>query len=384
MFIVPALFNTYNRFNLSVAEAEGSKVTDMNGKTYLDFGAGIGVNNLGHRHPTVQEAVQGQLDKYWHVSNLYHVPLQEDVAETLVKNSAGDYVFFCNSGAEANEAAIKLARKATGKSKIITCKQSFHGRTMATMSATGQEKIQTGFGPLLPSFEYVPFNDIQAVNNAIDTDTGAVMLEVIQGEGGVIVGDTTFLKEVEQLCKDHDLLFIIDEIQTGIGRTAKPFGYQHYGISPDVITVAKGLGNGLPVGAMIAKAKYYDVLGPGSHGTTFGGNPLAMAAAKAVLDIVFQDEFMKAVEDKAVYLREQLHLKLGQLPFVSEIRGKGFMIGIECKEDVSSTISALIDKGLLVLNAGPNVIRLLPPLIVTEKEIDIAVELIAETIQNKE
>lgn len=381
---MPALFNTYNRFNLSVAEAEGSKVTDMNGKTYLDFGAGIGVNNLGHRHPTVQEAVQGQLDKYWHVSNLYHVPLQEDVAETLVKNSAGDYVFFCNSGAEANEAAIKLARKATGKSKIITCKQSFHGRTMATMSATGQEKIQTGFGPLLPSFEYVPFNDIQAVSNAIDTDTGAVMLEVIQGEGGVIVGDTTFLKEVEQVCKDHDLLFIIDEIQTGIGRTAKPFGYQHYGISPDVITVAKGLGNGLPVGAMIAKAKYYDVLGPGSHGTTFGGNPLAMAAAKAVLDIVFQDEFMKAVEDKAVYLREQLHLKLGQLPFVSEIRGKGFMIGIECKEDVSSTISALIDKGLLVLNAGPNVIRLLPPLIVTEKEIDIAVELIAETIQNKE
>jgi len=384
LFIVPALFNTYNRFNLSVAEAEGSKVTDMNGKTYLDFGAGIGVNNLGHRHPTVQEAVQGQLDKYWHVSNLYHVPLQEDVAETLVKNSAGDYVFFCNSGAEANEAAIKLARKATGKSKIITCKQSFHGRTMATMSATGQEKIQTGFGPLLPSFEYVPFNDIQAVNNAIDTDTGAVMLEVIQGEGGVIVGDTTFLKEVEQLCKDHDLLFIIDEIQTGIGRTAKPFGYQHYGISPDVITVAKGLGNGLPVGAMIAKARYYDILGPGSHGTTFGGNPLAMAAAKAVLGIVFQDEFMKAVEDKAVYLREQLHLKLGQLPFVSEIRGKGFMIGIECKEDVSSTISALIDKGLLVLNAGPNVIRLLPPLIVTEKEIDIAVELIAETIQNKE
>ena len=381
---MPALFNTYNRFNLSVAEAEGSKVTDMNGKTYLDFGAGIGVNNLGHRHPTVQEAVQGQLDKYLHVSNLYHVPLQEDVAETLVKNSARDYVFFCNSGAEANEAAIKLARKATGKSKIITCKQSFHGRTMATMSATGQEKIQTGFGPLLPSFEYVPFNDIQAVNNAIDTDTGAVMLEVIQGEGGVIVGDTTFLKEVEQLCKDHDLLFIIDEIQTGIGRTAKPFGYQHYGISPDVITVAKGLGNGLPVGAMIAKAKYYDVLGPGSHGTTFGGNPLAMAAAKAVLDIVFQDEFMKAVEDKAVYLREQLHLKLGQLPFVSEIRGKGCMIGIECKEDVSSTISALIDKGLLVLNAGPNVIRLLPPLIVTEKEIDIAVELIAETIQNKE
>lgn len=381
---MPALFNTYNRFNLSVAEAEGSKVTDMNGKTYLDFGAGIGVNNLGHRHPTVQEAVQDQLDKYWHVSNLYHIPLQEEVAQTLVNNSAGDYVFFCNSGAEANEAAIKLARKATGKTKIITCKQSFHGRTIATMSATGQEKIQTGFGPLLKSFEYVPFNNIEAVKHAIDDDTGAVMLEVIQGEGGVVVGDPSFIKDVEQLCKDNGLLLIIDEIQTGIGRTAKPFGYQHFDISPDVITVAKGLGNGLPVGAMIAKAKYYDVLGPGSHGTTFGGNPLAMAAAKAVLDIVFQDEFIKAVEDKAVYLREQLQLKLGQLPFVSEIRGKGLMIGIECKEEVSSIVSTLIDKGLLVLNAGPNVIRLLPPLIVTEKEIDIAVELITETIQNKE
>src|SRR5690625_4100376 len=372
---------TYNRYDLSIEQAEGTIVTDVNGKEYLDFGSGIGVNNLGHRHPTVQQAIEAQLNQYWHVSNLYKVPIQEEVAQLLVDHSVGDYVFFCNSGAEANEAAIKLARKATGKTKIITCKQSFHGRTMATMSATGQEKIQTGFGPLLPSFEYVPFNDFEAVKNAIDADTGAIMLEVIQGEGGVIVGDTTFLKEVEQLCKDHDLLFIIDEIQTGIGRTAKPFGYQHYGISPDVITVAKGLGNGLPVGAMIAKARYYDILGPGSHGTTFGGNPLAMAAAKAVLGIVFQDEFMKAVDDKATYLHEQLQLKLGQLPFVSEIRGKGLMIGIECKEDVSSIVTSLIEKGLLVLNAGPSVIRLLPPLIVTEQEIDLAVQLIAETIQ---
>lgn len=380
---MPALFKTYNRFDLSVAEAEGTKVTDINGKTYLDFGAGIGVNNLGHRHPTVQQAVEDQLDKYWHVSNLYHVPVQEDVAQTLTVNSSGDYVFFCNSGAEANEAAIKLARKATGKEKIITCKQSFHGRTFATMSATGQEKIQTGFGPLLQSFEYVPFNDIAAVEQAIDDHTGAVMLEVIQGEGGVIVGDPSFIKAVEQLCKDNDLLLIIDEIQTGIGRTAKPFGYQHYGISPDVITVAKGLGNGLPVGAMIAKAKYYDVLGPGSHGTTFGGNPLAMAAAKSVLDIVFQDEFIKVIEEKAAYIQEQLHAKLGQLPFVTEIRGKGLMIGIECQDDVSSIVISLMDKGLLVLNAGPNVIRLLPPLVVTEAEIDFAVQLIAEAIQDK-
>ena len=381
---MPEIFKTYNRFNLSVAEAEGTKVTDINGKTYLDFGAGIGVNNLGHRHPTVEQAVKNQLEKYWHVSNLYHIPIQEDVAQTLTVNSSGDYLFFCNSGAEANEAAIKLARKATGKEKIITCKQSFHGRTFATMSATGQEKIQSGFGSMLKSFEYVPFNDLDAVKNAIDEHTGAIMLEVIQGEGGVIVGDPAFIKGVEKLCKDNDLLMIIDEIQTGIGRTAKPFGYQHYGISPDVITVAKGLGNGLPVGAMIAKAKYYDVLGPGSHGTTFGGNPLAMAAAKAVLDIVFQDEFIKVVEEKSTYLQEQLQSKLGELSFVSEIRGKGLMIGIECKDEVSSIVTSLMDKGLLVLNAGPNVIRLLPPLVVTEKEIDFAVELILETIsENK-
>jgi acetylornithine aminotransferase len=378
---MPALFKTYNRFDLSIAEAEGSKVTDINGKTYLDFGAGISVNNLGHRHPTVQKAIEDQLKKYWHVSNLYHVPIQEEVAQALTVNSTGDYVFFCNSGAEANEAAIKLARKATGKEKIITCKQSFHGRTIATMSATGQEKIQEGFGPLLKTFEYVPFNDLEAVKEAIDPQTGAIMLEVIQGEGGIIVGDPFFIMGIEKLCKENDLVLIIDEIQTGLGRTGKPFAYQHYGISPDIITVAKALGNGIPVGAMIAKAKYYDVFGPGSHGTTFGGNPLAMAAARAVLGIIFQDEFIEVVEKKSAYLQKQLDMSLAQLPFVLEIRGKGLMIGIECQTDVSEIISTLMDKGLLVLNAGPNVIRLLPPLNITEKEIDLAVKLIYETIE---
>src|SRR5690625_1321879 len=233
------LFPTYNRFNVAVAEAEGTTVKDENGKSYLDFGAGIGVCNLGHRHPSVQKAIEEQLQKYWHVSNLYHIPIQEDVGALLTNNSMGDCVFYCNSGAEANEAAIKLARKATGKTKIITCRQSFHGRTFATMSATGQEKIQEGFGPLLETFEYVPYNDIEAAKQAIDDSTAAVMLEVIQGEGGVIVGEESFLKQLEAICQEKDILLIIDEIQTGIGRTGKSFAYKHFGISPDIITVAR-------------------------------------------------------------------------------------------------------------------------------------------------
>lgn len=377
-----ALFQTYSRFDLSVSEAEGTTVIDTEGKKYLDFGSGIGVNNLGHRHPVVQQAVESQLQKYWHVSNLYHLPIQEEVAKTLTNTSSGDYAFFCNSGAEANEAAIKLARKATGKTKIITFKQSFHGRTFATMSATGQEKIQDGFGPLLESFVYAPFNNIEAVKEVIDSDTAAIMLEVIQGEGGVIAGEPGFIKGVEQLCRENDLLLIVDEIQTGIGRTGKPFAYQDYEISPDVITLAKGLGNGLPVGAMIAKKAYYDVFGPGSHGSTFGGNPLAMAAAKAVLETIFQDDFLEEVSEKSVYLQEQLQKDIGKLPTVTEIRGKGLMIGIVCKKDISTIIPQLMEKGLLVLSAGPHVIRLLPPLTITKQEIDQAVDLIYEVMQD--
>lgn len=375
-----ALFPTYNRFNLSVASAIGSVVTDQNGKEYLDFGSGIGVNNLGHRHPVVQQAVEDQLNKYWHVSNLYHVPLQDDVADLLTEKSGLDCVFFCNSGAEANEAAIKLARKATGKQKIITFKKSFHGRTFATMSATGQEKIQTGFGPMLPTFEYVPFNETKELKEAIDENTAAVMLEVIQGEGGVIVGDIDFIKEVETLCREQDILLMIDEIQTGIGRTGLAFGFEHYDISPDVITVAKGLGNGMPVGAMLAKEKYRDVFSAGVHGTTFGGNPLAMAASKAVLNTVCQDDFLKEVQDKSAYLAIQLENKLGSHPLVKAINGKGLMFGITCTEDISALIPKCIEKGLLVLNAGPNVIRLLPPLTTTENEIDRAIDILKEVM----
>lgn len=374
------LFPTYSRFPVTIAEAEGVTVKDTEGKSYLDFGSGIGVCNLGHRHPIVQTAVEEQLQKYWHVSNLYHVPLQEEVGQLLIDHTVGDYVFFCNSGAEANEAAIKLARKATGKTKIITFNQSFHGRTYATMSATGQQKIQQGFGPLLETFTYVPYNDLAAFQQALDDNTAAVMLEVIQGEGGVVVSDPEFLQAVAELCEENDVLLMIDEIQTGIGRTGKAFAYEHYGISPDVITLAKGLGNGLPVGAMIAKGKYRDVFGPGSHGTTFGGNPLAMAAAKAVLQTVLQDEFLTSVEEKGEYLLQQLNETIGSHPKVKEIRGKGFMIGIVYEDEVANLINQLIEYGLFTLSAGPNVIRLLPPLIATKEDIDQAVSLIADVL----
>ena len=379
-----SLFPTYNRFELEVKRAEGTIVEDIHGKKYLDFTSGIGVCNLGHRHPKVQKAMEEQLNQYWHVSNLYKQPIQQDVAKLITENSPGDAVFFCNSGAEANEAAIKLARKATGKEKIITFEQSFHGRTFATMTATGQEKVRTGFGALLPTFAYATYNDIDSVKALLDEDTAAVMLEVVQGEGGIRPADKSFIDELAQLCRDNDILLIVDEIQTGIGRTGKKFGFEHYDIEPDIFTLAKGLGNGIPVGAMVAKEKLADAFGPGTHGSTFGGNPLAMAAAKAVLSIVFAEEFLQEVSEKAAYLAEQLNAEIKPLPFVKEIRQKGLMVGIECEDKVGELVPQLLEKGLMVLVAGEKVIRLLPPLTVTEDEITVAINQIKEVIQTYE
>src|SRR5699024_4736141 len=377
------LFPTYKRFNLAVEQASGTTVEDTDGKRYLDFGAGIGVCSLGHRHPAVQQALESQLNAYWHVSNLYHNPIQEKVADLLTQQSSGDQVFFCNSGTEANEAAIKLARKATGKHKIISFNQSFHGRTLGAMAATGQEKIHAGFGPMLETFQYVPFNDIEAVKQALDGETAAVMLEMIQGEGGINIADPDFVQELAEVCRDHHVLLIVDEVQTGIGRTGKPFAYQHYGISPDIITSAKGLAGGIPVGAMLAKEALRDRFGPGSHAATFGGNPLAMAAAEAVLEHVFQEEFLQEITEKSDYLMERLNTSIAPLSLVSSIRGKGLMIGIECSQNVSHLVESLIEKGLLVLSAGPHVLRLLPPLTVSREEIDKAVDLMSDVLTDE-
>ncbi|VEF48113.1 acetylornithine aminotransferase [Bacillus freudenreichii] len=370
------IFNTYARWDVELVSGNGTKVIDKNGKEYLDFTSGIGVCNLGHCHPDVVKALQEQLTKLWHTSNLFQSSLQEQVAVLLTEHSCGDAVFFANSGAEANEAAIKLARKYTGKSKIITFLQSFHGRTLGTIAATGQEKVKTGFGPLLETFVHVPFNDIEALKNEVDSETAAIMLEVVQGEGGVLPADPEFLQEVEKICEENNILLIIDEVQTGIGRTGKPFAYQHYNLSPDIITSAKGLGNGIPVGAMIGKEKLKSAFTPGTHATTFGGGPLAMTAASAALKLIFDEEFLADVEKKGDYLAQ----KLSSLDGIVDIRHKGLMLGIEFSEDVSERLAKLREKGLIVLNAGPNVIRMLPPLTVSIDEIDEAVEILQKNV----
>ncbi|MDQ0162419.1 acetylornithine transaminase [Aeribacillus alveayuensis] len=374
------LFPTYARLDIEVEKAEGAYLYDTNGKKYLDFVSGIAVCNLGHCPKTVSQSIQKQLEKVWHVSNLFQIPLQEKVAKKLVEHSVGDAVFFANSGAEANEAAIKLARKHTGKHKIITFLQSFHGRTYATLSATGQKKVQEGFGPLAPTFEYLPYNDVEAVKSLKGNDIAAIMVEVVQGEGGVVPGDPTFLKAIEEKCKELDALFIVDEVQTGIGRTGKAFAYEHYKISPDIITLAKGLGSGFPVGAMIGKKHLISSFSPGSHASTFGGNPLAMAAADATLDEIFNESFLTSVSEKGKWLKQQLIEQLQDEPLVKDIRGKGLMIGIELNTDVQNVLTSLRENGLLALPAGPKVIRLLPPLTVTKQEMEKAVHLLASNI----
>ena len=376
-----SLYPTYARWNVKPAEAKGSMLTDTEGNTYLDFTSGIGVLNLGHGHPKVKQAVENQLARFWHTSNLFENEAQEQAAEMLAKAAGLNRVFFANSGAEANEAAIKLARKATGKQKIITCKQSFHGRTFATMAATGQEKVRIGYGAMLAGFEYVPFNDIAALQEAVDYDTAAVMLEIIQGEGGIHPVTEAFLEAAEQACRAYGALLIIDEIQTGIGRTGKPFAFQHYKADPDIVTSAKGLGNGLPIGAMIGKEKLAEHFGPGSHGSTFGGNPVSIAAAIAVMEEVFSEPFLQETEKKSRYLFEQLQEKLGGIKQVKELRGKGLMAGIELDGECSGILERLRGDGLLILNAGPNVLRLLPPLTASYEEIGAAAAKIAEAIK---
>jgi acetylornithine/N-succinyldiaminopimelate aminotransferase len=374
------LFPTYARWEVPVERAKGTYIYDTSGKAYLDFTSGIAVCNLGHCPDEVKKAIQHQLEKVWHVSNLFQIPLQEQVAQLLVHHSVGDAVFFANSGAEANEAAIKLARKYTGNHKIITFYQSFHGRTYATLSATGQKKVQEGFGPLAPTFVHLPYNNVSAIESLQGDDIAAIMVEVVQGEGGVVPGEHAFLNAIADKCRELNALLIIDEVQTGIGRTGKKFAYEHVGIEPDIITLAKGLGSGFPVGAMIGKKHLIETFHEGSHGSTFGGNPLAMAAALATIKVIFDESFLQDVTQKGDYFIRQLADSLHDVPFVREIRGVGLMIGIECSGEVQPLITALREKGLLVLSAGPNVLRLLPPLTVSVEEIDMALDIISTTL----
>ncbi|MEE9723650.1 acetylornithine transaminase [Listeria seeligeri] len=376
------VFPTYTRFPIDLVQGKGTIVTDGAGKKYLDFTSGIAVCNLGHCPENVTVAVQKQLADIWHTSNLYESALQDSVAELLVGED-DKLVFFCNSGTEANEAALKLARKYTKKDKIITFEKSFHGRTFGSMSATGQAKIHQGFGGLVPGFTYIPYNDIEAFHAAIDENTAAVMLEVIQGEGGVIPANAAWLLEIQLHCKKVGALLIIDEVQTGIGRTGTLYSYQHIGLDPDIFTLAKGLGNGLPVGAMVGKSELSSAFGPGSHGSTFGGNKVVLAAAKEVLTTVKQTGFLEEVKAKSEYFRDLLEAKCANLASVTSIRGEGFLIGIEVACSADSVVSNLREHGLLILTAGSNVLRILPPLTVSYDEINQAVSLLATALENE-
>ncbi|MBC1812298.1 acetylornithine transaminase [Listeria booriae] len=373
------LFPTYAKFPIEIVEGKGTVVKDANGKEYLDFTSGIAVCNLGHCNEAVLAAVQQQLTQIWHTSNLFESSIQEQVADKLTAGSKRA-VFFCNSGAEANEAALKLAKKHTGCDEIITFQQSFHGRTIATMTATGQGKIHDGFGALLPGFTYLPYNDLEALEQTISEQTAAVMLEIIQGEGGVIPATTEFLQGASALCAKYGALLIIDEVQTGMGRTGKRFAFEHEGIEPDIFTLAKGLGNGLPVGAMVGKAELAESFGPGVHGSTFGGNKIAMAAADVVIDHIFEEAFLAEVAEKGAYFQALL---AEQLPGVV-IRGKGLMFGIELETEAVEVVKSLQEAGVLTLTAGPNVLRILPPLTVTKTELEQVAEKLAVVLKKQE
>jgi len=383
------IMNTYKRFPVVLTKGSGANLWDINGREYLDFVAGIAVCSLGHSHPKVVAAVKEQLDKLTHVSNLYYTEPQTQLAKLLVENSFADKVFFCNSGAEANEAAIKLARKYAHENmgpdrfELITMKDSFHGRTMATITATGQEKFQFGFTPLLAGFTYVPFNDLKALETAISDKTCGVMLEPIQGEGGVNIPDGNYLSEVRSICDRHGILLILDEVQTGIGRTGKLFAYEHSGIKPDIMTLAKALGNGLPVGAMLAKDKVAKAFVPGNHASTFGGNPLAMAAAVTVIETILRENILENCRSVGEYFLSQLKKLQQKYRIITEVRGKGLMLALKLDIEAADVVNECLQQGLLINSTGGKILRFVPPLIITTHDVDRAIEVLDRVMEGK-
>ena len=372
---------------LLFVRGEGCRLWDHKDREFLDFASGIGVCSLGHAHPVVAEAVAKQVSKLVHVSNLYMNENQPKLAEKLIKHSFPGGVFFANSGAEANEGMIKLARKygsQNGKFEIITMNDSFHGRTLATLAATGRAKYRKGFEPHMPGFYHVPFNDIEALKKQITSRTCAVMIEPVQGEGGVIPADPEFLKAARDLCTENDILLLFDEVQCGMGRTGSFFAWQHYGIEPDAVSLAKALGNGFPIGAFIVKEKYKHILEVGTHASTFGGTPLACAAASAVIDVFDKDNILENCKQKSEYLFGKLKVLQGKYSKIVEIRGAGLMIGVVFDEPAGWLREMTEKEGLLTLTAGENVLRLLPPLIVTNEEIDQAIDIIDHALGQKE
>jgi acetylornithine aminotransferase len=392
-----AVMGTYGRFPIALEKGQGCRVWDTEGKEYLDFVAGIATCTLGHAHPAMVEAANQQIQTLHHVSNLYYIPVQGQLAQWLVNNSCADRAFFCNSGAEANEGAIKLARKYAhtvlniDEPVILTAHASFHGRTLATITATGQPKYQKNFDPLVPGFFYVPFNDIDAIKEAIaQLDSGekrrvaAIMLEPLQGEGGVRPGEVAYFQAVRQICDQKGILLILDEVQVGMGRSSKMWGYENLGIEPDIFTSAKGLGGGIPIGAMMCKSSC-NVFQPGDHASTFGGNPFACGVALSVCQTLIQENLLANVRSRGEQLREGLQAIAAKYPsLVVEVRGWGLINGLELNADseVSSIdlVKAAMAQGLLLVPAGPKVVRFVPPLIVTAAEVDQALQLFEQAI----
>ncbi len=380
----PAVMATYARQDVVFERGEGSWLITPNGERYLDFGSGVAVNALGHTHPRLVEALTAQAAKLWHTSNLYRVAGQEALAERLVAATFADKVFFCNSGAEACEGAIKAARRyhyVSGQPerwRIITFLGAFHGRTLATLSAAGNEKYLEGFGPELAGFDHLPFGDLEAVEAVIGPETAAIMVEPIQGEGGVREPSPEFLRGLRALCDKHGLLLVLDEVQTGAGRTGKLFAHEWAGITPDVMAIAKGIGGGFPMGAVLATEEAAKGLTPGMHGSTFGGNPLAMAAGEAVLDVVLEPGFLEAVQLKALRLKQGLVRLKDQFPdIVLDVRGHGLLAGVKLGVPPPEAVSAALAEKLLVVGAGENVIRVLPPLNVEDDEIAEGIDRLA-------
>ena len=377
------LMHTYGRFPAALDHGKGATLWDIDGKKYIDLTSGIGVSSLGHDNEALVSALNEQAHKLLHASNLYLTEPMVQVAKELVTSCGMGKIFFSNSGAEANEGMIKLARKYSydkygeGRNKIITLKQSFHGRTVTTLKATGQEKFHQYFYPFTEGFDYAAANDIEELKDKADDSVCAVMIELIQGEGGVLPLDKEYVQQAAEFCRAKDILFLIDEVQTGIGRTGSLFCYEQYGVKPDVVSMAKGLGGGVPVGAVMASEICADVLGAGTHGTTFGGNPFCCAAARTVLSVVNKPEFLKEVQRKGEYLKNAI-LAIGS-DKIKTVRGMGLMLGIVVdKESRTGMVNRLLEKGVLALTAGQETIRLLPPLVISYEEMDSAVAVMKE------
>jgi len=377
------VIKTYTRAPVVIIKGKGLKVWDLDNNEYLDFFTGWAVSGLGHCHPGVVNAVRNYLKKVIHVPNNYYNMLQGKLAQAIVENSFEGKVFFCNSGAEANEAAIKLVRAyGSGKNKyeIITMENSFHGRTLATITATGQAKYQKGFEPLPAGFKTVPFNDIKALEGAITEKTAGIMLELIQGEGGINVAQVDYVSAVRRICDERDIVLIFDEVQTGMGRTGKMFCFEHYGVMPDVMTLAKSLGGGLPIGAMVAARKFDSVLKPGMHASTFGGSPIACSAALAVFETIKNEKLLLNTNEMGAYLVQRLEDLKKKKSIIKEIRGKGLMIGMELTIEGKDIVEKCFKERLLINCAHGNVLRIMPGMIVTKKQIDKAVGILEKAM----